>query len=212
MTRPRSGPLPRIAPDDQGRLAEALDYAVSLHGHQTRKGGDIPYVSHLLVVAGLVIEYGGNRDQAIAALLHDALEDQGHEHAPEIERRFGAEVLRLVLGCTDTAEGEDPAAKRPWRERKERYVEHVRREADDRTLLVSACDKLHNLYALVTDVREEGLRTLERFRPSPKEMVWYHRELLEAMGPRVPARLRSSLGDLVDELERLIVAEPASAR
>ena len=105
------------------RFHDAVAYAVQLHANQVRKGTDIPYVSHLLGVAGLAMEYGATEDEAIGALLHDAVEDQGGKPTlEEIRRRFGDNVAAIVEGCTDT----DVQPKPPWRKRKEAYIDHVR--------------------------------------------------------------------------------------
>jgi len=176
------------------RLAEALNYAIELHRTQARKGTSIPYVSHLLAVCGLVLEHGGSETQAIAALLHDAVEDQGGEatHA-EIKQRFGNDVADIVLACSDTAEQPKP----PWRERKERYIQELRK-APQAVLLVSAADKLHNARATLTDYRAQGETLWERFNAGPDEIIWYYTSLAsvftEAGAP----------GLLVDELRRTI--------
>src|SRR5580658_3136535 len=124
-----------LSPD----FAEALTFAAHLHGAQTRKGGDVPYVSHLLCVAGLVLEFGGSEDEAIAALLHDAVEDQGGQLTLErIRRRFGSTVADIVEACSDA----DVEPKPAWRPRKEAYIAHVG-SASDSARLVSAADKIH---------------------------------------------------------------------
>src|ERR1700746_1675667 len=136
------------------RFVKALGYAARLHGRQIRKRTERPYVGHLLGVTSIVIEYGGDEDMAIAALLHDAVEDQGG--APmlrEIRRRFGKRVAHIVDGCTDT----DLDPKPPWRQRKEDYIAHLR-TADADTRLVSAADKLHNVRSIVAAYREIGDR------------------------------------------------------
>src|SRR5688572_28956686 len=121
------------------RFREALVYACELHADQKRKGSDTPYVAHLLAVASLALEHGASEDVAIAALLHDAVEDQGgRPTAEEIGRRFGDAVKAIVDACSDT----DVQPKPPWRARKERYIAHVE-HAPRSVLLVSACDKLH---------------------------------------------------------------------
>src|SRR5881227_3632367 len=134
------------------RFEDALTFATRLHADQTRKGTSIPYISHLLAVTSIVLEQGGNEDEAIAALLHDAIEDQGG--APtreEIRRRFGDTVVAIVDGCTDT----EVMPKPPWRERKEAYIAHIR-EASTAVRLVSAADKLHNARAVLADYRVLG--------------------------------------------------------
>ncbi len=134
------------------RFEDALAYAARLHAGQRRKGTDIPYVSHLLAVASLAIENGADEDEAIAALLHDAVEDQGgRRRLHAIRRRYGARVAELVAGCTDA----DVTPKPPWRQRKVRYLEHLR-TASPSVRLVSACDKLHNARAILADYRRLG--------------------------------------------------------
>jgi hypothetical protein len=134
------------------RFGEALVYAERAHRAQTRKGTTIPYVAHLLAVASLVLEHGGGEDQAIAALLHDVVEDQGGAAAAaEIRARFGDRVADIVLACTDT----EATPKPPWRARKEAYVASVAGKSDD-AILVTAADKLHNASAILEDYRVLG--------------------------------------------------------
>ncbi len=146
---------------------EALAYAAELHRNQTRKGEDgIPYVGHLLSVSSLVIEAGGSQTQAIAALLHDAVEDQGGPPTlAAIESRFGAEVAKIVSECSDT----DEVPKPPWEERKQRYIDHLG-EASDDTILVSLADKLDNARAILRDYRDCGDELWQRFSAArPRE-------------------------------------------
>jgi (p)ppGpp synthase/HD superfamily hydrolase len=132
-----------------------LAYVAEMHREQPRKGIPVPYLSHLLGVASLVLEYGGDEDQAISALLHDTLEDCGEEHAPVIEERFGP-TLALVRACSDD-EVSAGAEKRAWRLRKEGYLAHLEKlGADHPALLVSAADKLHNARAIRADLRRHG--------------------------------------------------------
>jgi len=152
------------------RFTRAVDYARIAHATQCRKGSNIPYLYHLLGVASLVIEFGGNEDQVIAGLLHDTIEDCGAEHETTIRAQFGEAVADIVQACTDgTAEGKaahtDPEAKRrDWIERKLAYLAHLK-TAPDQTLLVSACDKLHNARAIVQDLEDPdvGTRVFDRF-------------------------------------------------
>ena len=140
------------------RFSEALVFAEKLHREQTRKGNDIPYVAHLLAVAAMVLEYGGDEDTAIAALLHDAVEDQGGlKTRDEIEGRFGGRVAGIVMACTDS-DSADPGAKSPWESRKRPHIEKLR-SADRDVALVTAADKLHNLNAMIRDVRRHGRRS-----------------------------------------------------
>jgi (p)ppGpp synthase/HD superfamily hydrolase len=178
------------------RFQQALGYAAELHNSQTRKASDVPYVGHLLSVAGLVIEADGTETEAIAALLHDAAEDQGGEATlSEIEQRFGAAVARIVDECSDTVITPKP----PWRKRKEDYINHLH-AASDSTILVSMADKLDNARAILRDLRRRGPAVWQRFTTNdPQDHLWYYRSLLEVY------RTRSDSW-LVDELERVIRA------
>jgi (p)ppGpp synthase/HD superfamily hydrolase len=161
------------------RFAEALTYAEKLHRHQTRKGNDIPYIAHLMAVTATVLEWGGDEDTAIAALLHDAVEDQGGERtALEIRRRFGDRVADLVLHCTDSLT-EDPEQKLPWLERKTAYLARLP-GAGAEVALITAADKLHNITATTRDVGAHGPETLQRFA-EPDRVVWYFRSVAEGL-------------------------------
>jgi (p)ppGpp synthase/HD superfamily hydrolase len=185
------------------RFREALDYALELHAHQTRKGGKVPYISHLLSVTALVLEDGGAEDEAIAALLHDAVEDQGgkptHE---EIRRRFGEGVARIVDGCTDT----DEIPKPPWRERKQSYIEHIR-GATPEVRRVSLADKLHNARTILRDFRRSGNDVWDRFTGGKEGTLWYYRAILNAYGAGDGSYLLEELERVVAELERLAEEE-----
>jgi (p)ppGpp synthase/HD superfamily hydrolase len=162
------------------RFNQALVYAHTLHREQPRKGRDIPYIGHLLGVASLVLEAGGDEDMAIAALLHDAVEDQGGQpRLDEIKKMFGDRVARIVWGCTDSDEV-DPDRKAPWCERKQKYVAHIEHEADPQVCLVSAADKVHNARAVLLDHREIGDAVFDRFSKGKQGTLWYYRALVEA--------------------------------
>jgi (p)ppGpp synthase/HD superfamily hydrolase len=178
------------------RFQEALGYAAKLHNTQTRKASGVPYVGHLLSVAGLVIEADGTETEAIAALLHDAAEDQGGDATlAEIEERFGADVAAIVEECSDTVVTPKP----PWRERKENYINHLH-EASDSTIRVSMADKLDNARAILRDLRSDGPQVWQRFTTTdPADHLWYYRSLLEVYRQR-------SGSWLVDELARVIKA------
>jgi GTP pyrophosphokinase len=181
------------------RFEEALIYASRLHAAQTRKGSGIPYVSHLMAVSALTLEYGGGEDEAIAALLHDAVEDQGGEATRlEILDRFGARITAIVDGCTDT----DRVPKPPWRARKEMYIAHVR-TAPPEVRLVSACDKLHNARSLVMDYRAWGESIWSRFHGGRDGTLWYYRTLVDALRSDGIALLVEELDRVVTELESL---------
>jgi (p)ppGpp synthase/HD superfamily hydrolase len=187
----------RLALPLSDRFAKALAYAAELHRQQARKGTNVPYVSHLMAVAGLVLEHGGNEDQAIAALLHDAIEDQGGAATGDaIREQFGDVVLALVQGCTDS----ELTPKPPWRPRKEAYVAHVR-GASASVKLVSAADKLHNARTILLDYRDEGEAVWGRFHGGREGTLWYHRELVGAFREGEQTK---GLRRLVDELERVV--------
>ncbi len=182
------------------RFEEALAYATDLHRVQLRKGGSIPYVGHLLIVTGTVIEWGGDEDQAIAALLHDAVEDQGHsgETAAEIRRRFGDRVAAFVEGLGGT----DECPKPPWKQRRKDYFEKLKDE-DFEVVLISAADKLHNSRAILSDFIEKGDELWKRFTikdQSGLPQLWYFRELLEIYEERLPPRFTRDLRSVVEDL------------
>ena len=180
------------------RFTEALVYAKELHDTQTRKGSNIPYLAHLLGAASIALEYGANEDEAIAALLHDAIEDQGGPPTGrEIRRRFGDTVADIVEGCTDG----DTTPKPPWRERKEAYIAHIP-TASSSVRLVSAADKLYNAWSILKDYRVLGESVWQRFKGGGKEgTLWYYRSLVTALrqGESLP-----QLTPLVDELDRVV--------
>jgi (p)ppGpp synthase/HD superfamily hydrolase len=164
------------------RLHQALDYAADAHSDQSRKGTAIPYLSHPMGVASLVLEHGGSEDQAIAGLLHDVLEDCGGQHEPPIRLAFGDAVADMVLGCTDglpDAAGDKP----PWKARKLAYLAHLE-EADEGTVLVSACDKLHNARAIVADLMA-GEAVFERFKAGRVGTLWYYGALHAVFAERM---------------------------
>ena len=165
------------------KYPEAVSYAAAAHAEQVRKGTNIPYISHPIAVSALVVEHGGNEAQAIAALLHDVLEDCGAHHAPVIAERFGSEVLKIVEGLTDGMP-DDRGVKPPWRERKELYVAHLE-NADLDVVLVSACDKLHNAMAIADDHAVIGEAIFERFSQPKCSTVWYYKELARVISGRL---------------------------
>ncbi len=196
-------PAKTTAPRLTERFHDALTYAAEKHHTQTRKGGDIPYIGHLLSVAGLVIEADGSETQAIAALLHDAAEDQGGEQTlAEIRERFGDYVARIVDECSDTFE--DP--KPPWRERKIRYIEHLG-DASDETILVSLADKVDNARAILRDFRDRRDELWQRFSVhDPNDHLWYYRSLLDVYQRRTASWLVEELRRTLDELEERVKA------
>lgn len=181
------------------RFLRAFLFAAEQHAGQARKASTIPYIAHLMGVASLVLEAGGDEDLAIAALLHDVVEDCGG--APmqkEVRRRFGKRVAKVVEGCTDT----DTFPKPPWRQRKEDYIRHLK-TADADTRLVSAADKVHNVRSVVTDYRHVGESIWSRFRGGREGTLWYYRALLNEFLRGKPNRLVRELELAVRELEAL---------
>ena len=181
------------------RFTQALVLAAELHADQVRKAGGAPYVSHLLGVASLVLEYGGDEDAAIAALLHDAAEDQGGRETLDLIRvRFGDRVAGMVEALSDHLEIPKP----PWIERKRAYIAHVR-EADAMTRLVSAADSLHNVRSFTRDYRRDGEDLWRVFTGGMKGLVWYYRELAEVYAEHGPRELAAELTRTLDEFEAL---------
>jgi GTP pyrophosphokinase len=170
------------------RLASATALAFDLHADQRRKGTSIPYIAHLMSVAALVLEFGGDEDQAVAGLLHDAIEDVGADQEAVIAERFGARVAGIVRACTDA----DIVPKPPWRARKEAYIAHLDHAGQD-ALLVSACDKLHNARAIVTDLRTLGPAMFSRFSGGREGTLWYYSALAETFGRLLPGPLAEEL-------------------
>ena len=186
------------------RFIQALEFATSAHEGQARKGSDIPYVAHLLGVTAIVLEHGGDEDQAIAALLHDAIEDQGGDSMrQQIRERFGGRVTTMVDDCTDA----DVQPKPPWKERKLAYVAHIS-EAHADSLLVSMADKLHNSTAILRDFQRIGPTVFARFSAGPEDTLWYYRSLGDAFDERgLEGEARALLEELrgvVGELERTV--------
>ncbi len=181
------------------RFLRAFDFAAEKHAGQTRKASAIPYIAHLMGVASLVLEAGGDEDLAIAALLHDVVEDCGG--APmlrEVRRRFGGRVAKVVDGCTDA----DTDPKPPWRERKEKYLRRLASEDAD-TRLVSAADKLNNVRSILSDYREVGEFVWARFKGGREGTLWYYRSLRDEFLRHAPNRITRDLELAVNELESL---------
>jgi (p)ppGpp synthase/HD superfamily hydrolase len=182
------------------RFTRALDLAFELHRDQTRKGSAIPYFGHLLGVTSLVVETGGSEDEAIAALLHDAVEDQGGRATLErIRAEFGDPVATIVEECSDSFG--DP--KPPWRERKQSYLERLE-SASEASLHVSLADKLHNIRTIVVDYRAVGEKLWARFNAERDEVLWYYRSLAAIFARRRAGALATELGASLGELERLV--------
>jgi GTP pyrophosphokinase len=184
------------------KFSKAVDVANYAHFDQTRKGTTIPYIAHPLAVASLAIEFGATEDQAIAALLHDAIEDGGAEYEQVILVNFGESVLAMVKGCTDgvpDASGE----KADWWDRKSAYLEHLEKASDD-VLLVSGADKLHNARAIVIDLQEIGPAVFDRFKAGMKGTLWYYRSLADIFSRR-GAPMAKQLEAAVSQMEKLSV-------
>ena len=183
------------------RFIEAVQAALLMHAHQPRKGTTIPYASHLLGTCSIALDYGANEDEAIAALLHDVIEDVHYAPgAREAVARFGPEVLRIVEACSDT----DESPKPPWPERKRAYLARLG-DADRSVLLVSASDKLHNARAIVADLRRDGDAVWERFNATKAQSLWYYRALVVAFraNPQHPVALVEELDRTVSQMEQL---------
>ena len=187
------------------RFQRAFGIASEIHALQLRKGTTVPYLSHLMSVAALVLEHGGDEDAAISGLLHDAIEDSddGVQTEARIRREFGAQVADTVVGCSD-AVAVPGEAKAPWRERKERYIRHLASETDPRVLLVSACDKLHNARSIVADLRAVGTAVWGRFsQRDPAQHLWYYQSVADCYTGRVPEELAAELNRVLAGMRAL---------
>src|SRR5271166_5836391 len=190
------------------RLQDAFRYAAEKHAGQTRKQTAFPYLSHLMAVASLVLEAGGDEDMAIAALLHDVVEDCGGlPRLREIRKQFGPRVAKIVEGCTDSF-GEP---KPEWIERKKEYLAEVK-HADRDTRLVSASDKLHNVRTILTDYRQDGEAIWVRFNGKKEGTLWYYRALSDEYQRRSPNRITRELAIAVAELERAAGRKPLASK
>jgi len=186
------------------RFGQALLYAFQLHNQQRRKGNLTPYIAHLLGVCSLVLEDGGDEDEAIAALLHDAAEDQGgKETLEQMRSRFGERVASIVDGCTDTYETPKP----PWRQRKDDYLTHLR-TASPSILRVSLADKLHNARTILVDLRGQGGQVWQRFNGGKAGSLWYYRSLAQIFQELYSSGIVCSpmvtmLDEVVTQIEKL---------
>jgi (p)ppGpp synthase/HD superfamily hydrolase len=180
------------------RFIEAFQYAAEIHTGQKRKGSKVPYLVHLMSVSAMVIEDGGDEDEAIAALLHDSLEDHPDRTSPEeIRRRFGDKVLQLVIACTDTPADYRGGPKPDWRMRKESYLAHLR-DGMRSDMRIALADKLHNARSMLEDYRRQGESLWSRFNVGKAEQLWYYRSLVEAF------EHNSAHGPLFDEFKRVV--------
>ncbi len=188
------------------RFLKAFSFAAEKHSGQTRKASTIPYIAHLMGVASLALEAGGDEDIAIAALLHDVVEDcGGAAMLKEVRRRFGKHVAEMVDGCTDA----DTEPKPPWRERKEKYIGRLKKESAD-TRLVSASDKLNNIRSIISDYRAIGESVWARFNGGREGTLWYYRTLRDEFLRSKPNRVTREFDLAVKELESMIQAPRVS--
>jgi (p)ppGpp synthase/HD superfamily hydrolase len=196
------------APPLTDRFAAAFALAWQVHGRQLRKKTGIPYMAHVMSVCALALENGADEDVAIAALLHDSVEDSvdGAETHRAIEEEFGGRVARIVMACSDAVAV--PGQPKPdWRERKEAYLHHLEADADRDVLLVSACDKVHNAGSILGDLRTDGDSVWQRFTVSdPNAQLWYYTSVAEILERRLPGRLTAELGAIVSEIAALVPA------
>ena len=202
-------PQPQRTQSAQGlgpRFHRAFLFAAEKHAGQTRKASTIPYIAHLIGVASLVLEAGGDEDLAIAALLHDVVEDCGGTPMLEqVRRRFGARVAKVVDGCTDAY----TIPKPPWRERKESYISHLK-TADPDTRLVSAADKLNNVRSILSDYRQIGEAIWPRFNGGREGTLWYYRTLCDEFLRDERNRITRDFELAVNELESITKSASSS--
>jgi (p)ppGpp synthase/HD superfamily hydrolase len=191
-----SSAIPHVVLTD--RYAQAVAYASFIHATDTRKGTNISYMSHLLGVSSLVIEAGGDEDEAITGLLHDAVEDAGGLPRLEDTRaRFGDRVADIVLACSDSTD----------EERKQAYLDHLEATADERAVLVSIADKTHNARAIVTDLERSGYAVMQKFNGTPAEVLRYYNECLRiGISKNVPDTLTIPLGLAVETIRQYVEA------
>ena len=183
------------------RFLDAVDYAFYLHAGHKRKGTKTPYFSHLMGVSSLVLEHGGTEDEAIAALLHDAVEDQGGEDTLEAIRvLFGPKVAAIVNGCTESY----TKPKSPWKKRKLDYLAHLKRTRNKSIRLVSAADKLHNARAILADYRQLREELWDRFNEGKDGQLWYYGKLAKTFREIDPSPLVDELARVVSELDQLV--------
>ncbi len=182
------------------RIAQALALAVEAHDGQKRKGTAIPYIAHPMAVASIALEHGADEEQAMAALLHDAVEDGGAHYAQRIRAAFGDRVADIVQGCTDGVP-DASGIKEKWKPRKERYIAHLQHASDD-VLLVSGSDKLHNARAIVEDLLTIGPAVFDRFSASKAQTLWYY-ETLAGVFTRRGTPVAKALNDTVRRMQEL---------
>ena len=182
---------------------EAVELAIDLHGTQRRAGTAIPYMSHLLIVTGLVLEEGGDETCAIAAMLHDAVEERGDDALERIHDQFGAEIAAMVIECSDGGETNESLG---WKQRKRRHLEHMAEVDDPRLLLILLADKVHNARSIVRDLRVEGDALWAHFGDrTMDDQIWWFSELVELFSARCEGPLLNDLRRSVAELHALAI-------
>jgi (p)ppGpp synthase/HD superfamily hydrolase len=196
----------QTAPPLTARFAAAFALAWAVHGTQLRKKTSVPYIAHVMSVSALAMEHGADEDVAMAALLHDTVEDSEDGAATHlvIQDQFGDRVARIVMACSDVVAV--PGQPKPeWRQRKEQYLRHLEADADTDVLLVSACDKVHNARSILADLRTEGDIVWQRFTVSdPIAQLWYYTSILEILQRRLPGPLTDELAGIVKEIAALV--------
>ena len=192
-------PSVQNGPNLSVKFEQALVFATRLHAAQVRKGSGVPYIAHLLSVAGIVLDHGGTEEEAIAGLLHDAVEDQGGiPTLNEIRDEFGNVVADIVDQCSDAF----VVPKPPWRERKEKYVASIAHKSRS-VRLVSAADKLHNARTILNDYRDVGEALWDRFKGRKHGTKWYYRALVEAFEEQEKNNITKELRRVVEKLEEI---------
>lgn len=191
------------------RITQALALAVEAHDGQKRKGTQIPYIAHPMAVASIALEHGADEEQAMAALLHDAVEDGGPEYAQRIREQFGNRVADIVAGCTDGVP-DATGTKEAWQPRKERYIAHLQ-EASDDVLLVSGSDKLHNARAIVEDLLITGQAVFKRFTATKEQTLWYY-ETLAGIFEERGTPVANALSDTVERMKELAAQADVTER
>lgn len=182
------------------KIAQALALAVEAHNGQKRKGTNIPYLAHPMGVASIALDHGADEEQAMAALLHDAVEDGGPHYAKRIRDQFGDRVADIVEGCTDGVP-DSSGKKEAWKPRKERYISHLQKATDD-VLLVSGSDKLHNARAIVEDLLRIGPAVFDRFTATQEQTIWYY-ETLSGVFSNRGTPVAKALSDTVQRMKQL---------
>lgn len=193
------------------KFSEALALAIEVHDGQYRKSTQIPYISHPMAVASIALEFGADENQAIAALLHDVLEDGGIHYAPVIREKFGDNVYSIVQDCTDGTPCQQPdvhTGKLDWYERKINYLEHLKTasKAND-VLLVVAADKLHNVRSILQDFQMVGDEVFERFTTKKEGTLWYYRSVADILYARSLCPITKTLNNVVSEMENLTASD-----